>query len=51
MLFFDVVGNLMWNLRVNNMEEAYAAFGKYGLKFVRKLWKKKKKILMVIGKK
>lgn len=40
----------MRNLRVNNMEEAYAAFGKYGLKFVRKLWKKKK-ILMVIGKK
>lgn len=36
-VFFDVVGNLMWNFRVNSMEEADAPFGKYGLKFVRKL--------------
>lgn len=34
--FFYVVGNLMWNFRINNMEEADAAFGKYGLDFVRK---------------
>lgn len=36
--FFDVVGNLIWNLSYNVMEEAINGFGKYALKFlVRKL--------------
>lgn len=38
MLFFDVVGNLMWNLSCDVMEETDDGFGKYGLKLaVRKL--------------
>lgn len=38
-IFFNVVGNLIWNLRPNNMEEADSAFGKYGLELIlRKPW-------------
>ena len=33
-VFFDVAGNLIWNLRFNDMEEANDAFGEYGLKLV-----------------
>lgn len=49
-MFFAIVGNLMWNLRANNMEEADDAFGKYGLKFVRKLYQNDPSSI-VIGKK
>lgn len=50
-MFFDVVGNLIWNLRLNNMEEAVDAFGKYGLRLVVRKLSEDDPDLIVIGKK
>ncbi|XP_009326459.1 PREDICTED: protein FAM189A2 [Pygoscelis adeliae] len=42
-------GNLIWNLRLNNMEEAVDAFGKYGLKLVVRKLSEDDPDLIVIG--